>query len=66
MATHLKQKDGSTVSNVSYTPEAVGHDLMIRIGAAGAGKGGDIYLKESVAANGDVTYRWHRFEPPAK
>lgn len=67
MATILRHRDGTTTTT-ALTPEAVGHDLIIRSGGTGiAGKaGGDIYCKESVAANGDVTYRWNRFEPPAK
>lgn len=65
MAKTLRERDGSTATT-TLQAEPNGHDLYVRVGASGAGKGGDIYVKESVAANGDITYRWHRFEPPAK
>jgi hypothetical protein len=65
MANILRQKDGTTAAT-ALTCENIGNDLQIRIGVAGAGKGGEIYVKEAKAANGDLTYRWHRTEPPAK
>lgn len=65
MAKTLKERDGATATT-TLVAETLGHDIQLRVGPSGAGKGGDIYIKESVAANGDITYRWHRFEPPAK
>jgi hypothetical protein len=64
MAKICKLKDGATFTTLA-TPEGL-NDLELRIGPTGANKGGDIFVKESVAGNGDVTYRWQRFEPPAK
>jgi len=61
--TTLKHKDGST-STTTQAPDALGHDLQLSIGSVAAGY--NVYVKESQASNGDKTYRFNRFEPPAK
>jgi len=66
MATLLKQKDGTTATTAVAACD-LGHNLYLRIGpGTSIDKGGDYYVKEGIAGNGDVTYRWHHYEPQAK
>lgn len=62
MADILHQKDGAkaTAPGSSVKVDA----LTYRQGPTAGG--GDIYVRSAILANGDVEYRWNRFEPPAK
>lgn len=56
----LKHKDGST-STTALVPET-GNPIQIRVPTDAKG-GGNIYVRSSVAANGDSTYVFNRMEP---
>lgn len=62
MAHTLKEKDGST-RNTGQSSDAH-NPLTLTLGSAASGL--RVYVKESTAVNGDITWRFHHDEPPAK
>lgn len=62
MAHKLKDKDG-TLRNTTQAADAH-NSLTLTLGSGKEGR--QVYVKESTAANGDITWRWHHSEPPAK
>lgn len=65
MAHSIKEADGTT-RTTTQGPDPRGVTLTVPINASDRTKGANIYVRESVASNGDITWRFLRFEPPAK
>lgn len=66
MAHTIKERDGSTRTTVLTADANRATQLTILSVAGDATKGAEIYVRESIAANGDIVWRWLRREPPAK